>query len=69
MLLCKLECQFAMDHGREKSRIKEATSELANLISSLNLGNEEMAIDDYVQLVGEEIIDAKYNMAELLDLA
>ena len=66
---CKLECQFAMDHEHEESRMKVATSELANLISSLNLGNEEMDIHDYVQLVGEEIIDAKYNMDELLDLA
>ena len=28
-----------------------------------------MCIEEYVQLVGEEIVDAKYNMAKLVDLA
>ena len=28
-----------------------------------------MPIEGYVQLVGEEIVDAKYNMVELVDLA
>ena len=41
--------------------MKEGTSELANLISSLNLGNDKMPIEEYLQWVGEEIVDAKYN--------
>ena len=57
-----------IDHEREKSRMKEATNKLASLISSLNLGSEEMVIQDYVQLVREEIVDAKSNMAKLVDL-
>ena len=42
---------------------------MASLISSLDLGNEELPIEKYVQLAGEKIVDAKYNMAELVDLA
>jgi hypothetical protein len=37
---------------------KDATNELASLISSLNLGSEDMPIKEYVQLVGEDIVDA-----------
>jgi hypothetical protein len=37
-----------MDDEHEKSRMKEATNELANLISSLNIGSEEMLIEEYV---------------------
>ena len=33
--------------------MKQETNELASLVSSLNVGGEE-----YVQLVGEEIVDA-----------
>ena len=32
-------------------------------------GTEEMPIEEYVQLVGEEIVDIVYNMVELVDLA
>jgi hypothetical protein len=31
-----------MDYEHEKPRTKETTNKLANLISSLNLGSEEM---------------------------
>ena len=49
-------------------RMKEATNKLASVILSLNLGSEEMLIVEYVQLAREEIVDAKYNMAALVDL-
>ena len=60
---------FAMHGEHEKSRMKEAANELVSLISSLNLGSKEPPFEEYVQLVGEKIVDAEYNMAELLDLA
>ena len=44
--------------------MKEATNELASPISSLNLVSEEILIEEYVQLAGEEIVDAKYNLGE-----
>ena len=49
--------------------MKEATNNLASFISSLNIGSEEMAIEEYVQLARKEIVNAKYNMVELVDLA
>ena len=39
--------------------MKEATNELASVISSLKVGSEEIPIQEYLHLVGEEIVDAK----------
>jgi hypothetical protein len=47
-----------MNDEHENSRIKETTNELASLISSLNLGSEEMLIEEYVQLTRGEVVDA-----------
>jgi hypothetical protein len=58
-----------MDHECEKLGMKEATSELSSLISSLNLRSEKMPIEEYVQLAREEIIHAEYTMAKLGTLA
>ena len=48
-ITCKLKCQFcphfAMDDEQAKLRMKEATNDLASLISFLNLGSEQMLID------------------------
>ena len=66
---CRWSVDFAMDHERENMRMKEATNELTSHISSLNLGREEMPIEEYVQLAREEIVDVEYNMAELVDFA
>ena len=49
--------------------MKEASNELENLISTLNLGSMKMLIEEYVQLAREEIVDAEYNMDEFVDLA
>ena len=49
--------------------MKEATNVLASLISSLNLESEEILFEEYVQLAGEDVVDAKYIMGELVDLA
>ena len=58
-----------MDDKYGKLTMKEATNELASFILSLNLGSEEMPIEEYVQLAGEEIVDARYNIVELVDVA
>ena len=44
---------FAMD----EFRMKEIANELACLISCLNIGSEEMSIEEYVQWVGEDIVE------------
>ena len=58
---------FAMDE-HEKLRMNDTSNQLASLISSLNLGSEYMPIKEYMQLVGEEIVDAEHIMNELVDL-
>ena len=58
-----------MDHKREKLGMREAINELASFVSSLNLGSEENINEEYVQLVGEKIVNAHHNMAKLMDLA
>jgi hypothetical protein len=35
--------------------------------TSLSLGNEETPIERYAQLAGKNIVDAKYNMHELVN--
>ena len=35
---------------------------------SFHLGSDEMHVEMRMQLVKEEIVDAKYNMAKLVDL-
>ena len=54
ILFADWSANFAMDDECKKLRMKEATNELAILVFSLNLGSEEMPIEEYVQLVGEE---------------
>ena len=58
---------FAMDDEREKLKMKEVENELASLISSLNLGSEEMPVEEYMRLAWDEIVDVEYNMAESVD--
>jgi hypothetical protein len=39
-----------MDDKHEKLGMKKVTNKLVSLISSLNLGSEEMLIEEYMQL-------------------
>ena len=64
ILLTDWSVDFAKDDESETSRMKEATNDLTNLISSLNLGSEEMLIEEYVQLAGETIVGVEYNMVD-----
>ena len=59
---------FAMDNELQKSTMKETTNELESLISSLNLGSEELPIEEFVQLAEEKIVGAQYNVVELVEL-
>ena len=69
ILFADWSANFAMDDEWKNLRMKEATNEVASLVFSLNLGSEEMPIEEYVQLVGEEIVYAKYIMVEMVNLA
>ena len=64
ILLANWSVDCFMDDEREKLRIKEASIELAGLVSSLNIGSQEMPIEEYVQMARKEIVDFKYNMGE-----
>ena len=69
ILLADCSANFPMDNEHEKSRVKEATNEVAILVSVLNLGSvEELPIGEFVQLAREEIVGAKYSMVELVYL-
>ena len=49
ILLLDWSANFAMDDEREKSKMKEATNELASHVSFLNCGSEETPIEEYVE--------------------
>ena len=46
ILLANWSVDCFMDDEREKLRIKEASIELAGLVSSLNIGSQEMPIEE-----------------------
>ena len=47
--------------------MQEEADELGALISKLQLGDDEMLIETYIQMEGEEIIELELNTNELLD--
>jgi hypothetical protein len=49
--------------------MQEESNELGGLISNLRLGDDEMSIQTYIQMEGEEIIELELNTDELLDFA
>ena len=46
-LLANRSVDFAMNHEHEKSRMQETTNEMTSHVSSLNIGSEEMPIEEY----------------------
>jgi hypothetical protein len=45
---------FALVDERENHRMREESHELVALISKLRLGDDEMSIETYIQMEGEE---------------
>jgi hypothetical protein len=60
---------FARVDEREKNRMQEELDELGALISKLRLGDDEMSIETYIQMEGEEIIVLELSIDELVDVA
>ena len=56
ILLADLTVDFVMDHEDEDLRMKEAKMKLVSLSSSLNLGSEEMHVQEYVQLTRDKLL-------------
>ena len=48
--------------------MKEA-DELLALIAQLKLGGQELPIQDYVNMIGEDCVEVEYNLSELVNIA
>ena len=60
---------FALVDEMEKNKMQEEVDELGALISNLRLGDDEMSIETYIQMEGEEIIELELSTDELVDAA
>ena len=60
---------FALVDEREKNRMREKSYELGALISKLRLGDDEMSIETYIFMEGEEITKLELSTDELVDVA
>jgi hypothetical protein len=60
---------FALLDEREKNRMREESDELRALISNLRLGDDEMSIETYIQMEGEENTQLELSIDELVDVA
>jgi len=60
---------LAMENEREKVRMVKESEELAALIAQLKLGDAELPLQDFVDIAGEECIEAEYGTNDLVNLA
>ena len=60
---------LAMEDKWEKVRMVKESEELAALIAKLKLGDAELPLQDFVDMVGEECIEAEYGTNDLVNLA
>jgi hypothetical protein len=60
---------FALVDEREKNRMREESEELGALISKLRLGDDEMSIETYIHMEGEENTELELSTDELVDAA
>ena len=60
---------FALVDEREKNRMREESYELGALISMLQLGDDEMSIETYIHMKGEDVTELELNTDELVDVA
>jgi hypothetical protein len=62
-----LEDDFALVDERERNRMQKESDELGALISKLQLGDDEMSIETYIQIEGEENLELELSIDELVD--
>jgi hypothetical protein len=67
--LIQWNVDFALVDEREKNKMREESHELGALISKLRLGEDEMSIETYIQMEGEEITELELSTHELVDAA
>jgi hypothetical protein len=51
---------FALVDEREKNRMQRESYDFGALISKLRLGDDEMSIETYIQMEGEDIIELEF---------
>ena len=65
----KYNIDFALVDGRLEIRMQKESYELGVLISKLQLGDDEMSIETYIQMKGEDTIELELSTHELVDVA
>ena len=65
----KYNIDFALVDGRQEIRMQKESYELGVLISKLQLGDDEMSIETYIQMKGEDTIELELSTHELVDVA
>ena len=60
---------FALVDEREKNRVQKEFDELGALNSKLRLGDDEVSIETYIQMEGEEITELELSIDDLADVA
>ena len=60
---------FALVDERGKNRMQEESDELGVVMSKLRLDDDEMSIETYIQMEGEEITELELSTDELVDVA
>ena len=69
-ILCAIwSVDFALVDERGKSRMQEKLDEVGALISKLRLGDDEMSIETYIQMKGEQKIELELRVKKLVDIA
>ena len=69
ILLATWNVDFALVDEREKNVMWEDLNELGALISKLRLDDDEISIETYIQMEGEDIIELELSTNELVDAA
>ena len=60
---------FALVDEMKKNRMREESDELGSLFSKLQLGDDDMSIETYIPIEGEEIVELELSIGELVDVA
>jgi hypothetical protein len=69
ILLTTWNVDFSLVDKRGKNILQEESNEHGALISKLRLGDDEMSIEIYIHMEGEENIELELSVDELVDVA
>ena len=69
IFLATWNVDFALVDEREKNGMQNESDELGVVISKLQLGDDEMSIETYIHMEGEDIIELELSINELVGFA